>query len=83
MEHLARLAELPRLGTPIRGGEFDGTMAYEFRISRLPISRVFALLYSFHPDEEHIDILDFGVLEGTPPRLSPPSFERRPPPDGP
>lgn len=73
---LERLAERPRLGTPIRGGLHDGLMCYEFRIRRLPISQVFAVLYQYSQDEEYLDILDFGCLDGAPPRLRPPRFGR-------
>jgi mRNA-degrading endonuclease RelE of RelBE toxin-antitoxin system len=73
---LAELGRKPRLGTPIRGGALDGLMAYQFRVTRAPLSREFAVLYAFDPDEDHIDILDFGVLGGSPLSLKPPKFEK-------
>jgi hypothetical protein len=75
-EHLALLSDKPRLGTPIVGGPHDGLFAYEFRVNRLPLTRTFTVLYELDPLSQRIDLLDFGVLEGVPPRLHPPSFQR-------
>lgn len=67
------LSERPRLGTPQIGGPYDGSHAYEFRISRPPATRRFALLYRF--DENELEVLDFGVFEGTPAVLRPAAWQ--------
>jgi hypothetical protein len=74
-ECLAELAQRPRLGTPIKDGDFEGLMAYEFRVNRIPISRVFGLLYRVDREAGTLEVQDFGVFVGEPSRLAPPSFE--------
>lgn len=69
------IAERPRLGTPQVGGAFDGAFAYQFRIDRLPVSRVFTLLYAYDEERKLIEVVDFGVMEGNPPVLKPPAFK--------
>lgn len=73
-EHVSLLSKKPLLGTPVIGGPYDGAYAYEFRVSRLPLSRIFCLLYVLVEAEGAVDVLDFGILDGKPPRLSPPRF---------
>lgn len=75
-EHLARIAARPKLGTPILEGELAGMHAYEFRVNRLPVTRVFTILFEHDPEEDRIDVLDFGVMQGVPPRMGAPSFKK-------
>jgi hypothetical protein len=72
---LQLLSEKPKLGTPILSGEYEGTTAYQFRVNRLPVTRVFTLLYLYNERADELEVLDFGILDGSPPRLLEPSFK--------
>ena len=66
---LERLGEDPRLGVQIKDGPLEGRMSYTFRVLRPPGVFRFTVIYLFHADEEHLDVVAFGVLVGDPPRL--------------
>ena len=79
LAQLAVLAERPRIGTPAPGArEFEGLLAYRFRVDRLPLSREFAVLYTFDPKEEDIFVVDFvGVLDGASMTFGTAEFQKR------
>ena len=67
------LERRPLGGTPIRGGELDGLMMWQFAaLSWNGVARL-TFLYAYDADEIHLHLLDVGVLYGDPPRLGPAS----------
>jgi hypothetical protein len=73
-DHLVLLRTKPKLGTPILTGDFEGLRAYEFRVDRLPLSRRFTLLYAYGDQGDELDVVEFGIFEGIPAELHPPTF---------
>lgn len=75
LAQITRLSELPRLGTPILDGPFKGGLAFDFRVDRLPVSRVFTVFYQHDQATDVLDVLDFGVRDEGAQALTTPSFE--------
>jgi hypothetical protein len=61
LEVLTALADKPKLGTPQVAGPHEGKYAYDFRVSRLPVSRTFTLVYEVDNTEGTLDVVEFGV----------------------